>query len=180
MITAFCSSYVRPTLVGHSVPAVWYLPLGAACLPACRSVVSSSNWRYFRGPQMFLRLYAQNPSWSSSSFADLVSPFPSLTVCSVVYSLQFFIGSTLHNGFRRRGFYLYIGLILSGYNVPLAAVFVNCFCLILCTKNCLVFWLFCYLTKVNEGSEGISFRTTACQKSPPASSSVARRRRNQV
>ena len=90
MITAFCSSYVRPSLVGHSVLAVWYLPLGAACLPVCRSVSSGSNWRSFRGPQMFLRLYAQNPSWSLSSFADLLLLFPSLTVCSVVYSLQFF------------------------------------------------------------------------------------------
>ena len=37
---------------------------------------------------------------------------------------------TLHSDVRCRGFYLYMGLILSGYNVPHNPYIVKCFCLI--------------------------------------------------
>lgn len=114
------------------------------CVPVCWSVVQiwlrSENLN--RGPQIVLGVIL----WI---FPDLTYASP----CSLsdnspgIYSLQFF-DSTLHYGFRCQGLYLYIGLILSGYNVPLCPVFVNVFCLFLCTKIHHVFCVVYYFDKV--------------------------------
>ena len=118
-----------PLWLGHSVLAVW------RCLSSRNAgqlqwvflgddiVDRESSWKFI----LWILLDRRCSLLSNSSPR-------SLSNCWSFIHFNF-LDSTLHNGFRRWGFYLYIGLILSGYNVPLSLVFVNSFCLILCTKN---------------------------------------------